>query len=105
VLFEIADEEGVAGVSVAMLRAVQAAVERQTGRTTLPINIDGCLAALGMDMGLTALQVTAFALIAVMPGLAAHVIEEIGEGKPLRFVDGDYSGEPSRPLPAGEDNG
>ncbi len=99
VLFELADAEGVSGAAVAMLRAIHAAVLEQTGRATLPVNIDGCLAALGMDLGLSALQVTAFALIAVMPGLTAHVIEEIAEGRPLRFVEGDYSGEPFRPLP------
>lgn len=103
VLFQIADEQEVSGEAVAMLRATQAAVVRQTGRN-LPINIDGCLAGIGMDLGISARQVTTLALIAVMPGLAAHVIEEIEEGRPLRFIDGGYAGEPYRPLP-GEDAG
>ena len=104
VLFQIADEHEVSGEALAMLRAIQAAVVRQTGRTNPPINIDGCLAAIGMDLGITARQVTTLALIAVMPGLAAHVIEEIEEGRPLRFIEGGYAGEPYRPLP-GEDAG
>ena len=36
------------------------------------------------------------------PGIMAHVIEEIEEGKPLRIVrdeDNDYLGPPERPLP------
>lgn len=97
VLFELAAAEGVAGRAVAMLGAIRDAVADQAGRD-LPINIDGCLAAIGMDLGLSALQVTSIALIAVMPGLTAHVIEEIEDGKPLRFVEGDYAGEPLRSL-------
>lgn len=99
VLFQLADEQKVTGPAVEMLRAIHAALARQTGRTDLPVNIDGCLAALGMDINISARQVTALALIAVMPGLAAHVIEEIEEGRPLRYIDGGYAGEPYRPLP------
>jgi citrate synthase len=102
VLLQLADELELAGPPVAMLRAIQAAAARQTGRADLPVNIDGCLAALGMGLGVSARQVTALALIAVMPGLAAHVIEEIEEGRPLRFIQGGYAGEPYRPLPTGE---
>ena len=42
------------------------------------------------------------ALIAVVPGIMAHVIEEIEEGKPLRIVrdeDCDYTGKVERPVP------
>ena len=99
VLFELAAKHRVAGAAVEMLLAIHQAVVSQTGRTDLPVNIDGCLAALGMDLGISARQVTALALIAVMPGLAAHVIEEIEEGRPLRYVEGEYAGEPYRPLP------
>jgi citrate synthase len=104
VLFQLSDELGLSGPAVAMLRAIHRAVATQAGRTDLPINIDGCLAALSMDLGISARQVTALALIAVMPGLAAHVIEEIEEGRPLRYVEGRYDGEPYRPLPVGEES-
>lgn len=40
-------------------------------------------------------QTVAFAVLSVLPGLMAHVIEEIETGRPLRFIqDGDYVGEP-----------
>ena len=44
----------------------------------------------------------AVALIAVVPGIMAHVIEEIEEGKPLRIVrdeECDYYGKPERAVP------
>lgn len=102
VLFDLAAELGLSGDAVALYRTIHEEFVRQTGRTSIPINIDGCLACLGMDLGLTAKQTVAIALLAVLPGLMAHVIEEIDEGVPLRFIgDGEYVGEPDRPLPDG----
>jgi hypothetical protein len=42
------------------------------------------------------------AILAVLPGIMAHVIEEIEEGKPLRIVrdeDNVYLGHPEREIP------
>lgn len=100
VLFDLADELGLAGDATALYRAIHEEFVRQTGKTSIPINIDGCLACLGMDLGLTGQQTVAIAVLAVLPGLMAHVIEEIGQGVPLRFItDGEYVGETHRPLP------
>ena len=100
VLFELADELGLAGEATGMYRAIHQAFGEITGKTGIPINIDGCLACLGMDLGLSADQTVALALLAVLPGLMAHVIEEIETGKPLRYIqDGAYVGEPERSLP------
>jgi citrate synthase len=100
VLFDLADELGVAGDATALYRAIHAEFVRQTGKTSIPINIDGCLACLGMDLGLSGAQTVSIALLAVLPGLMAHVIEEIEGGVPLRFItDGEYVGENHRPLP------
>jgi hypothetical protein len=53
------------------------------------------LAAIGRDLGLSANQTVAFAVLSVLPGLMAHVIEEIEIGRPLRYIqDGDYVGAP-----------
>jgi citrate synthase len=100
VLFDLADELGIAGDATGLYRAIHAEFVSQTGKTTIPINIDGCLACLGMDLGLSGAQVVSIALLAVLPGLMAHVIEEIEDGQPLRFIaDGEYVGEGHRPLP------
>ena len=68
----------------------------------LPIYVDGMLGAIMSEMGFRPMQMAAVALIAVVPGIMAHVIEEIEEGKPLRIVrdeDNDYLGQPERPVP------
>jgi citrate synthase len=102
VLFDLAAELGLSGDATALYRAIHEEFVRQTGRSSIPINIDGCLACLGMDLGLSAKQTVAIALLAVLPGLMAHVIEEIEEGVPLRFIpDGEYVGDRDRRLPDG----
>jgi citrate synthase len=106
VLFELAEELGLAGDATALYREIHAEFVRQTGKTDIPINIDGCLACLGLDLGLSAQQTVAIALLAVLPGLMAHVMEEIESGAPLRFItDGAYIGEDHRPLPNGTGHG
>ena len=55
------------------------------------------------EMGFRPLQMVSIAVLAVLPGILAHVIEEIEEGKPLRIVrdeDADFLGEAERELPA-----
>ncbi len=103
VLFEIAERLGLEGEATEMYRAIHAAFVEVTGKKGIPINIDGCLACLGMDLGLSAQQVVAIALLAVLPGLMAHAIEEIEQNIPLRYIeDGSYVGEEERLLPQEE---
>ena len=63
------------------------------------------LGAIMSEMGFRPMQMAAVALLAVLPGIMAHVIEEIEEGKPLRIVrdeDNDYLGCSRAPgLPCG----
>jgi citrate synthase len=100
VLFELADDLGLSGDASSLYRAIHAEFVRASGKEEIPINIDGCLACLGMDIGLSASQTVAIALLAVLPGLMAHVIEEIEDGVPLRYIEnGSYVGESERPLP------
>jgi citrate synthase len=97
ILFELAAELQLAGPAQRCLLALHAEFVRQSGKTTIPINIDGALAAIAKDLGWSAHQAVAFAVLAVLPGLMAHVIEEITEGRPLRHIrDGEYRGAPLR---------
>src|ERR1700680_1231746 len=98
VLFDLADELGLSGESVKVYRELRTATFEISGRD-LPINIDACLACLGRDLGWSANQVIAIAVLAVLPGLMAHVIEEIDARVPLRYIrDGEYVGAVYRPL-------
>jgi citrate synthase len=101
IVFDTAAAHGVDGPATTMYRAVHAAFVELTGKTNVPINIDGSLACVGADLGWSANQIVAFALLAVLPGLMAHVIEEIEQAVPLRHVeDGLYEVDAIRPLPA-----
>jgi citrate synthase len=99
VLFELVDELGLPCAHANLFRAIHAEFLAQTGKTGIPVNIDGCLAAIGLDLGWSVHQIVGFALLAVLPGLMAQVIEEIDSNVPLRHIDdGEYVGDDYRPL-------
>jgi citrate synthase len=99
ILLDVAERSGVAGESVVLMRAIHEELAAQSGRT-LPINIDGAMAAVGRDLGWSTGQTVAFAVLSVLPGLMGHVIEEIASGVPLRYIDdGAYVGAEERALP------
>jgi citrate synthase len=74
-LFELADEEGLLGPHLRLLRFVAAAYEQASGRR-LPINGAGAAGALLVDLGIAPRDVRGFVLIARTAGLVAHVAEE-----------------------------
>lgn len=101
-LRQIAAENGFLGDKIKMFEAIHAEFLRSTGKSGICINVDGMLGAIMSEMNFRPMQMAAVALIAVVPGIMAHVIEEIEEGKPLRIVrdeENDYLGQPERPLP------
>ncbi len=101
-LRKVASENGFLGDKIKMFEAIHAEFLRSTGRQGICINVDGMLGAIMSEMGFRPLQMAAVALIAVVPGIMAHVIEEIEEGKPLRIVrdeECDYIGKAERPVP------
>jgi citrate synthase len=101
-LRRIAQENGFLGDKIRMFEAIHAEFLRVTGRQGICINVDGMLGAIMSEMGFRPLQMAAVALLAVLPGIMAHVIEEIEEGKPLRIVrdeEQDYVGPAERPVP------
>ena len=84
-LFALAEDAGVAGVHVRAARAVAAAFE-QHGKA-LPINVDGAIAAVLADLGFGPSVMNGVFMIARVPGLVAHVVEEGERMKPMRRVD------------------
>jgi citrate synthase len=101
-LREIAEECGLVGDRVRMFEAIHAEFQRATGKAGICINIDGMLGAVMSEMGFRPMQMASVALLSVLPGIMAHVMEEIEEGKPLRIVrdeENDYLGQAERALP------
>ncbi|HTD90937.1 MAG TPA: citrate/2-methylcitrate synthase, partial [Burkholderiales bacterium] len=101
-LRKVASDNGFLGDKINMFEAIHAEFLRSTGKQGICINVDGMLGAIMSEMGFQPMQMAAVALIAVVPGIMAHVIEEIEEGKPLRIVrdeDCDYLGKAERPVP------
>jgi citrate synthase len=81
-LLQRASALGIAGRHVALAQALVQALQRASG-TSLPLNIDGALAALLSDMGFDWRLGKGLFIIARTAGLVAHVHEEITTGKPL----------------------
>jgi citryl-CoA lyase len=72
----------------------------------LAMNIDGVFAATMWDLGFTPRQMPGIAVLAVMPGIIAHVDEEMTSGVPMRVIpDSEYTGAPARALAGGQWSG
>ena len=100
-LLELGDQWGISGEHVALARAMVQALKAATGRS-LPINVDGALAALLSDMGIDWRYGKALFIVGRTAGLAAHVHEEMETGKPFKFaarVQTEYVGAPERLVP------
>ena len=92
-LIALAHETNVAGAAVTMVQALAGALER-SGRT-LPINVDGAMAAVLLDLGIPPELGNTFFMIARVPGLVAHVYEETTRERPMRRIhpsDHEYDG-------------
>lgn len=74
-LFEIAEEEGIAGEGVERVRAVQDEFEAVTGKR-LVINLTGAIAAVAYDMDLSPEAARGLAIVSRAAGLVAEVVEE-----------------------------
>lgn len=106
-LFALAEEAGVSAQGVLALQGVAAALAQQTGRA-LPANVDGAIAAILVDLGLAPEQANAFFIIARVPGLVAHSLEEQARERPVRAIhptDHGYDGPPARALSPGDSEG
>lgn len=74
-LFELAEEEGIAGEGVERIRAVQDEFEETTGKR-LVINLTGAIAAVAYDMDLSPDAARGLAVVSRAAGLVAEVVEE-----------------------------
>jgi citrate synthase len=99
-LFALAEELGLSGEGVAMLQALAEELQAQTGRE-LPINVDGAIAALLVDVKIPRDLANGFFIMARVPGLMAQIYEEKTRMRPMRRIhptDQEYDGPPPRSL-------
>jgi citrate synthase len=99
-LFELARELGLNGKCVLQAEAIEKALSESSGRL-LPINADGAIAALLCDLEFPPTAANGIFMIARVPGLVAHVIEEQERNPPMRTVKMDeyeYDGPVNRQL-------
>lgn len=84
-LFELAREAGVTGGCIDAAHAVERLFAKQ-GKP-LPINVDGAIAAILMQLGFDPAVMNGLFMIARAPGLVAHVFEEQTREKPMRVIE------------------
>jgi citrate synthase len=98
-LLDLAQEVGVAGTGVEMLLAIQQ-VFVKSGKK-LPINVDGMIAGLLVDLNIPRELANAFFIMARVPGLVSHIYEEQTTQRPMRQIhppSHEYDGPKSRKL-------
>lgn len=82
-LLKLADERGVSGEHVAMMRALQAALPETVGRS-LPVNVNGPIPAIMLDLGWPVAALKGIGLLCRTAGLIGHLTEEAE--RPIGFV-------------------
>jgi succinyl-CoA synthetase alpha subunit len=92
-LIEQTTKSNVAGEAVAMIQAIGDAMAG--GGRRLPVNVDGAMAAVLLDIGIPPELGNPFFMIARVPGLVAHIHEETTRERPMRRIhpsDHEYDG-------------
>jgi citrate synthase len=99
-LFDLAQELELAGRYIQIAFAVEKGLKDVYGKS-LPINVDGAIAAVLCDLGIPPEIGNAFFIIARVPGLVAHIHEERTRMRPMRKIhpqDFEYDGPEEREL-------
>ncbi len=88
-LLQIAHELEVDHLYTQFIRSMEMALARHPALDgeTLPINVDGAIAAVCGDLGLDADVAEGLAMISRVPGLIAHALEEKARHAPMRHID------------------
>jgi citrate synthase len=95
VLFTLAQDANLAGDGIRFTRALEAAIRARI--KPIPLNIDGALAAVLVDLGLPSMVGTLLFIVGRVAGLSAEVLEEHTREKPMRIkIPVAYDGVPPR---------
>ncbi len=101
-MLEVANHLGFGGKYVEFAVAVQQEYAKQKPDAILPLNVDGCIAAIISDMGFDWKLGKGFFIISRVVGLVAHVHEEWTREKPFRRLPmelHEYDGPAERHIP------
>jgi citrate synthase len=103
-LFQMALELEVEGTHIQMIRAVEMLLHtrQEPDAHSLPINIDGAIAAVCSDLGMPPTVANALFIISRVPGITAQAQEERDRQQPMRQIDPKeyiYDGPSQRRLP------
>ncbi len=82
-ILALADEKGVSGIHVDLLRRLTPAVAKAWGRP-MPLNVSGPIAAVLLDLEFPEAMVKAIPLLARTAGLLGHLAEE--QARPVGFL-------------------
>ena len=97
VLFDMAQQRGVAAKGVVFMQSLEAAAGAKI--KPLPINIDGALGAVLFDLGFPADAGKLMFIVGRVAGLSAEVAEEYAREKPMRIrIPVKYDGVPPRSI-------
>lgn len=99
-LSELAKKYGFLGKYLTLAREIEKELEAQKGQR-LCLNVDGCTAAIILEMGFDWRLAKGFFIISRTVGLTAHAFEEISREKPFRRLDENeyaYDGPKERKL-------
>jgi len=95
VLFTLAEDSGLAGDGIRFARALEAAIRERL--KPIPLNIDGALAAVLIDLGLPSMVGKLLFIVGRVAGLSAEVLEEYTREQPMRIkIPVKYDGVPPR---------
>jgi citrate synthase len=95
VLFTLAQDLGLAGDGIRLARALEAAIRDRI--KPIPLNIDGALAAILVDLGLPSMVGKLIFIVGRVAGLSAEGLEEYTREKPMRIkIQVTYDGVPPR---------
>jgi citrate synthase len=100
-LLEIADSTGLHGPHVELAQAMESFIEK-IFRKRLILNVDGCIAAIILDMGFDWRLGKGFFIVSRTPGLIAHAYEQMYHERPYKAPEWNeivYTGPPERKAP------
>jgi citryl-CoA lyase len=95
-LREVAEATGLWREKAALYDHVHRAFTALPGKVDIPINDVGMMAVVLVELGFTPEETTGLAVLSTMPGVVAHISEELRTGRPIRVVPEEQVDHPDR---------